>query len=132
MIPERLRQIEELYHLARERKPGERAAFLIQACTQDEDLRREVESLLASDPSSAALLEARPQVGSTEKAGLRWRSRRLGKLLGFGREMQVVRGSTFSISARVASARRARNQSPIAGSSALQRRAPAGSGPAPI
>jgi eukaryotic-like serine/threonine-protein kinase len=57
MTPERLRQIEELYHLAREREPGERAAFLARACTQDEDLRREVESLLASDPSSAALLE---------------------------------------------------------------------------
>ena len=65
MIPERLRQIEELYHLAREREPGERAAFLAQACTQDEDLRREVESLLASDPSSAALLEAyAPMPGS--------------------------------------------------------------------
>src|ERR1051325_10956993 len=45
---------------------------------------------------------------------------------GHWREMQVVRGSTFSISARVASARRARTQSPTAGSSALQRKVPAG------
>src|SRR5579864_9815121 len=58
MTPERLRQIEALYHSAREREPGERAAFLAEACKQDEDLRREVESLLASDASSAALLDA--------------------------------------------------------------------------
>jgi hypothetical protein len=31
MTPERLRQIEELYHAAREREPNERAAFLAQA-----------------------------------------------------------------------------------------------------
>jgi len=42
------------------------------------------------------------------------------------REMQVDRGSTLSINARSASARRARTQSPTAGSSPSQRRAPAG------
>jgi serine/threonine protein kinase len=47
-----------MYHSAREREPGERAAFLGGACRGDEDLRCEVESLLASDPSSSALLEA--------------------------------------------------------------------------
>ena len=57
MTPERVRQIEELYHSAREREPDARAAFLAEACQKDEELRREVESLLAFDPSSAALLE---------------------------------------------------------------------------
>jgi serine/threonine protein kinase len=47
MTPERLRQIEELYHSAQEREPGERAAFLAEACSDDEELRHEVESLLA-------------------------------------------------------------------------------------
>ena len=47
MTPERLRQIEELYHSAREREPNERGAFLAEACSDDEELRREVESLLA-------------------------------------------------------------------------------------
>jgi hypothetical protein len=32
VTPERLRQIEELHHEAREREPNERAAFLVQAC----------------------------------------------------------------------------------------------------
>jgi tRNA A-37 threonylcarbamoyl transferase component Bud32/tetratricopeptide (TPR) repeat protein len=44
MTPERLRQIEELYHAAREAKAGERAPMLAQA---DPELRRELESLFA-------------------------------------------------------------------------------------
>ncbi|MBV9771509.1 MAG: protein kinase [Bryobacterales bacterium] len=44
MSPDRFRQIEELYHAAREATAGERAALLAQA---DPGLRREVESLLA-------------------------------------------------------------------------------------
>ena len=44
MTPDRLQQIEELYHSAREASSDERAALLAQA---DPELRREVESLLA-------------------------------------------------------------------------------------
>jgi non-specific serine/threonine protein kinase/serine/threonine-protein kinase len=44
-----VRQIEELYHAAREREPGERMAFLREACGDNEELRSEVESLLAQD-----------------------------------------------------------------------------------
>jgi tetratricopeptide (TPR) repeat protein len=44
MTPERFRQIEELYHAARESSPDGRAALLAQA---DPELRLEVESLLA-------------------------------------------------------------------------------------
>src|SRR5262245_341021 len=43
MTPERFRQIEELYHAAREGNAEERVALLAQA---DPELRREVESLL--------------------------------------------------------------------------------------
>ena len=49
MTPERLRQIEEVYHSAREREPNGCGAFLSEACQGDEELRREVESLLAQD-----------------------------------------------------------------------------------
>src|SRR5229473_3098670 len=58
MTPERLRQIEELYHLAREREPSERATFLTQACRGDEELRREVEQLLAQHASSDNILDS--------------------------------------------------------------------------
>jgi tRNA A-37 threonylcarbamoyl transferase component Bud32/tetratricopeptide (TPR) repeat protein len=44
MTPERFQQIEELYHVARERPAEERAALLAEA---DPEVRREVESLLA-------------------------------------------------------------------------------------
>ena len=46
MTPERWRQTEELYHAARERGPGRQSAFLAEACRDDEELRRKVESLL--------------------------------------------------------------------------------------
>ncbi len=45
--PERWREIERLYQLAQERAPGEREAFLSNACAGDEDLRKEVAALLA-------------------------------------------------------------------------------------
>ena len=38
MTPERLRQIEELYHSARDREPGQRAAFLARACEDESRL----------------------------------------------------------------------------------------------
>src|ERR1700732_3975324 len=57
MTPERLRQIEELYHSAREREPGERGTFLAEACQGDEDLRREVESLLSQHASNDGPLD---------------------------------------------------------------------------
>jgi serine/threonine protein kinase len=53
MTPERLRQIEELYHAAREVTADERAALLTQA---DSELRRKVESLLI-EPSSGEFID---------------------------------------------------------------------------
>ena len=50
MTPERFRQIEELYHAARESTAEERAVLLAQT---DPELRREVESLLAQRPGGA-------------------------------------------------------------------------------
>ena len=49
MNPERLSQVEELYHAARERPPEDRAELLAQV---EPELRREVESLLAQDGES--------------------------------------------------------------------------------
>src|SRR5262245_11536188 len=56
MKPERWRQIESLYYTALERGPTERAAFLVEACAGDEELRREVESLLAAHEQSESFL----------------------------------------------------------------------------
>jgi eukaryotic-like serine/threonine-protein kinase len=57
MTPARWRQIEELYHSAREREPGARSALLAQACGDDEELRRRVERLLAQDDSGDKILD---------------------------------------------------------------------------
>jgi len=51
VTPERLREIERLFHEARERTPAERDAFLARACADDPTVRREVESLLAQPPA---------------------------------------------------------------------------------
>jgi eukaryotic-like serine/threonine-protein kinase len=46
--PEQWPKIKEIVGAALEREPKERGAFLDQACSQDRELRAEVESLLAA------------------------------------------------------------------------------------
>ncbi|HQR33635.1 MAG TPA: protein kinase [Blastocatellia bacterium] len=60
MTPERWQQIEPIYHGALECLPDERATFLQQSCTGDEELRREIESLLASHDQAASFIEKPP------------------------------------------------------------------------
>lgn len=57
MHPERWQQISRLSHAALDHHPGKRAEFLDQECGEDNELRREVESLLARDPSAQHVLE---------------------------------------------------------------------------
>jgi Tol biopolymer transport system component/predicted Ser/Thr protein kinase len=61
MRPERWRQVEELYHSALEREEPARDAFLRAACREDEELRREVRSLL--DQTASGLLDHPLQLG---------------------------------------------------------------------
>lgn len=58
MKPERWRQINDLFESAAERAPEERAAFLEEACHGDQNLRREVESLIACDERSENFIES--------------------------------------------------------------------------
>jgi serine/threonine protein kinase len=60
MNPERLNQIEEIYHAALERPGAERDAFLGENCGDDNDLRREVESLLSIESSSDVFIDSSP------------------------------------------------------------------------
>ena len=57
--PERWRLLEELYQAAVEHPPAERALFLREACS-DEDLRREVESLLRFETKGDTFLQKSP------------------------------------------------------------------------
>jgi serine/threonine protein kinase len=57
MTPETWRRVEELYHSALERAPGERATFLSDACGDDEGLRQKIESLVDAHEDARNFLE---------------------------------------------------------------------------
>jgi serine/threonine protein kinase/tetratricopeptide (TPR) repeat protein len=57
MNAERWNQVEQLYHSATERDVRERSEFLKAACGADEELRREVESLLGYETETAMVLD---------------------------------------------------------------------------
>src|SRR2546428_6693868 len=57
MTPERWQQVDRLLEAALERPPAERAAFLKQACAGDEELRREVASVLLSYDQAGSFIE---------------------------------------------------------------------------
>ena len=58
MTPERFQQISQLYHATLEREFDQRMAFLQQSCGEDQELRHEVESLLASEKSAEAFFSS--------------------------------------------------------------------------
>jgi serine/threonine protein kinase/tetratricopeptide (TPR) repeat protein len=57
MTPDRWKRIEEFYHLALARREDQRASYLAEACAGDEELRREVESLLANEEQTGDFLD---------------------------------------------------------------------------
>jgi len=58
MNPDRLQEIERLFHAASELDSSRRETFLQESCGSDEELRREVESLLESCETAGDFLEA--------------------------------------------------------------------------
>jgi len=61
LTPDRWQQIEDVFHQAVNCAPGRRPALLERVCGTDSELRREVESLLASLDESAPFLESAVQ-----------------------------------------------------------------------
>jgi eukaryotic-like serine/threonine-protein kinase len=57
MVPERWQLLEKLYRSASERQPSERSAFLDAECRGDQELRAELELLLAKNTSPQARLD---------------------------------------------------------------------------
>jgi serine/threonine protein kinase/tetratricopeptide (TPR) repeat protein len=58
MKAEHWQQVEQLYHAALKRKAEGRASFLDEACSGDEELRREVESLLSYEGRAGDFIES--------------------------------------------------------------------------
>ena len=60
MTPERFRRVDQLVSLALERPANQRAEFIREACAGEEDLRIEVESLLATQDKEDSFLAGAP------------------------------------------------------------------------
>ena len=58
MKPDRWLKVKEIFQAAMDRAPAERSPFVSDACDGDEELRKEVESLMSSDGRSGTFLEA--------------------------------------------------------------------------
>ncbi|HKQ72245.1 MAG TPA: protein kinase [Blastocatellia bacterium] len=60
MTPERWKQVDQLLQDSLDREPAERAAFLAEACGGDDELRREVESLIGFHERAESFIETPP------------------------------------------------------------------------
>jgi serine/threonine protein kinase len=70
MKPRDWHRVEELYHAALARAAGERETYLVAECGNDQDLRREVLSLLAHAGEAEKLMEEPAVAAGTEKRAL--------------------------------------------------------------
>lgn len=85
MTPQDYSRVVELFQQASELSPEGREAFLARLCTGDNELRREVDEMLAADRSASEFLEAPPDdfaaavlsAAHTDEAG-RWVPSTLG------------------------------------------------------
>jgi TolB-like protein/cytochrome c-type biogenesis protein CcmH/NrfG len=90
MKPERWEKVIDLFQSALERAPEERAAFLDEACHDDEGMRREVESLLISHERAENFIEVpafevAPELATNDSAGAL-----VGKLIGHYRIESLI------------------------------------------
>ena len=80
MKNERWQEVEDLYHAALAKHPEERLAFLVEAAAGDEEMRREVASLLSYEDRAATFMESPAlNVAARMMAGEHSRTVRVGE-----------------------------------------------------
>src|SRR6516162_5637320 len=90
----RLQQIERLYHAALEHDESEWGAFLDVECTGDEDLRREVDSLLFYSKYSEGFIESSALEAVAKELANEQGHRKMS--LNYSDSIQNLEGSTVS------------------------------------
>ena len=101
--------LSRLYHAALECPPGERSAFLKDACAGDPSLQRELESLLRHEPAAARFLEiaaaqivANEHTPDPEMVGRQLGPYKIAALLGVGGMGEVYRARDTKLARDVA------------------------------
>ena len=70
MTPQRFQRVREIYHAALDRQSDQRAVFLEEACSDDAELRQEVQSLLAAQAQAGTFMATSPAAAlDTQPAG---------------------------------------------------------------
>jgi eukaryotic-like serine/threonine-protein kinase len=110
MDPDRWRRVAHLYEAVLERQPAERTAFLSETTGDDDDLRREVESLLEHDSIPVLIDEPMPATasallygaGSELNPGAVLGPYRIDRLIGSGGMGHVYRATDIRLNRTVA------------------------------
>src|SRR5712692_7083658 len=97
MTPERWQQVKEVLHGALELAPEQRAGFLDQACSEDQPLRSDVESLLASSDEARSRFLQSTAARVTLTKGTRLGAYEVQSQIGAGGMGEVYRARDRSV-----------------------------------